>query len=76
MARKDAQCNSSLVLMSTTTVIIQLLYSKSVRDLAQWSLRTLLRNPQTLVAPSLSLRMLQPRAFGSLKRCRDLGLGL
>ena len=50
-------------------------YSKSVRDLVQWSLRCL-RDPQALSSTLASLRMLQPRAFGSLKMRRDLGLSL
>ena len=54
---------------------LQLLYSKSVRDLVQWSLR-FLRDPQALSSTLASLGMLQPRAFGSLKMHRDLGLGL
>ena len=53
---------------------LQLLYSKSVRDLIQWSLR-FLRDPQALSSTLASLGMLQPRAFGSLKMRRDLGLG-
>ena len=52
-----------------------LYYSKSVRDLVQWSLR-FLRDPQALSSTLASLGMLQPRAFGSLKMRRDLGLSL
>ena len=54
---------------------LQLLYSKSVRDLVQWSL-CFLREPQALSSTLASLGMLQPRAFGSLKTHRDLGLSL
>ena len=47
---------------------LQLLYSKSVRDLAQWSLR-FLRDPQALklVAPSLRLGCYSPGPLGLLK---------
>ena len=45
---------------------LQLLYSKSVRDLVQWSLR-FLRDPQALSSTLTALGMLQPRAFGLLK---------
>ena len=51
------------------------IYSKSVRDLVQWSL-CFLRDPQALSSDLASLSMLQPWAFGSLKTCRDLGLSL
>ena len=34
---------------------------------------TLLRDPQALSSTLVSLRMLQPQAFGSLKMHRDLG---
>ena len=54
---------------------LQLLYSKSVRDLVQWSL-CFLRDPQALSSILTSLGMLQSRAFGSLKTHRDLGLSL
>ena len=37
---------------------------------------TLLRDPQALSSDLASLGTLQPRAFGSLKTRRDLGLGL
>ena len=36
----------------------------------------LLRDPQALRSDLASLGTLQPRAFGSLKMHRDLGLGL
>ena len=52
-----------------------LLYSKSVRDLIQWSLRYL-SDPQALSSTLASLRMLKSRDLGSLKMRRDLGLGL
>ena len=38
----------------------------SVRDLVQWSLR-FLRDPQALCSTLTLLRILHPRAFGSLK---------
>ena len=50
---------------------LQLLYSKSVRDLVQWSL-CFLRDPWALSNTLASLGMLQPQAFGSLKTHRDL----
>ncbi len=37
---------------------------------------TLLRDPQALSSTLAALGMLQPRAFGSLKIHRDLGLSL
>ena len=54
---------------------LQLLYSKSVRDLVQWSLR-FLRDPQALSSTLAALGMVKPRAFEFLKRRRDLGLSL
>ena len=56
---------------------LQLLYSKSVRDLVQWSL-CFLRDPQALSSTLAALRILYilPRAFESLKMRRDLGLSL
>ena len=54
---------------------LQLLYSKSVRDLVQWSL-CFLRDPQALSSTLALLGMLKPRAFGSPKLHRDLGLDL
>ena len=76
-AKKDAKCNSSLVPMHACIQVklipwSQLLHSKSVRDLVQWSLS----DPQALSSTLTSLGMLQPRAFGSLKMRRDLGLSL
>ena len=70
-AKKDAKCNSSLVPRSNTLVMV----AELVRDLVQWSL-CFLRDPQALSSTLASLGMLQPRVFGSLKMCRDLGLGL
>ena len=72
--KKDALCNSSLVPRINVMVTVSI-YSKSVRDLVQWSLH-FLREPQALSSTLASLGMLQPRAFGSLKTRRDLGLGL
>ena len=43
---------------------LQLLYSKSVRDLVQWSL-CFLRDPQAISSTLTSLGMLQPQAFRS-----------
>ena len=37
---------------------------------------TLLKDPQALSSTLAAFGMLQPRAFGSLKMRRDLGLGL
>ena len=37
-AKKDALLNSSLVLRPNVMVTVAILYSKSVRDLVQWSL--------------------------------------
>ena len=70
-AKKDAKYNSSLVPWSNTILWLWLLYSKSVRDLIQWSLH--LRGHQALSSTLASLGMLQPRAFRSLKMHRVLG---
>ena len=67
-AKEDAKCNSSLVPRSDTMVTVAI-YSKSVKDLVQWSQR-FLRDPQALSSTLALLRMLQPRAFGSLKCVR------
>ena len=45
---------------------LQLLYSKSVRDLVQWSL-CFLRDPRALSSTLASLGMLQPGPSGLLK---------
>ena len=60
------------VTVSRALTVIVTVASKSVRDLVQWSLRSL-RDPQALSSALASLGTLQPRA---LKTRRDLGLGL
>ena len=74
-AKKDAECNSSLVPRSNTVPWLWLSYFKSVRDLVQWSLH-FLSDPQALSINLALLRMLKSRGFGSLKMHRDLRLGL
>ena len=67
--------NSATVALSPGQIPwLQLLYSKSVRDLVQWSLR-FLRDTQALSSTLTLLGMLQPRTFGSLKMRRDLEFG-